>query len=319
MRTVGVERGDLQTRRPSVSVVIPTQDRADFFAEALQSVLDQTHPTGEIIVVDNGSTAEHLRCKRRVADRSEIVQFHELGANRGASFARNYGLERAVGDYILFLDDDDTLHPNMLASSLSLFSAETDLVICASEFFYTSADSTRRHKVVFLLNEGNRRNGWLNSCLEATTSSEARQLERAPLSTLLMTCPPINACLVRRRSIGDTRFPEDLDLGEEWYFWLRLASEGCQYRCNPECGACIRIHDGNRARRDRRHSRDILTFHHKVRQSGMLKTRRDLFLNQAHLLLNQVRYGRPPALGALGRILMHPGMLLKYGLVGLAR
>ena len=90
-----------QTREPTISVVIPTCDRPRLLADAIASVLVQTLRPIEIIVVDNGVKPA------RLADLPAAVTLHRIAARAGPSRARNVGAQKARGDYIAFLDDDD--------------------------------------------------------------------------------------------------------------------------------------------------------------------------------------------------------------------
>ncbi len=93
----------------TVSVVIPTCDRPDRLARALASVAAQTRRADEIIVVDNGRKA----IATDALPAGVIVE--RLAPRIGASRARNAGLERAQGDYVAFLDDDDLWEADYLA------------------------------------------------------------------------------------------------------------------------------------------------------------------------------------------------------------
>ena len=85
----------------SISVIIPTRGRHHFLKQAIASVLSQSQPPAEILVVDDGAGAReavgHMHPSVRVLDNSE----------RGPVPARNLGVEQAAGDLICFLDDDD--------------------------------------------------------------------------------------------------------------------------------------------------------------------------------------------------------------------
>ena len=91
----------------SVSVVIPTRNRRHLLEEALQSVLRQTVAVHECIIVNDGSADETREFLDRVDGPGIVVV--SLGKSLGRCAARNLGLQRASGDLVLFLDDDDVL------------------------------------------------------------------------------------------------------------------------------------------------------------------------------------------------------------------
>lgn len=102
---------------PFISVIIPTFNRPQQTVAAVESVLAQTFAPGEIIVVDDGSTddtGDVIQCLagRVKAQGTSIYYFHQ--DNQGPSVARNLGIERARGEYIAFLDSDDTWLPDKL-------------------------------------------------------------------------------------------------------------------------------------------------------------------------------------------------------------
>ncbi len=99
--------------RPLVSVVLPTKDRAAVVAEAIRSVVDQTYPQWELIVVDDGSRDETPQVLEQLGEDSRIrVVTHET--NRGVAAARNSGLAVATGEYVAYLDSDNTWEPDFL-------------------------------------------------------------------------------------------------------------------------------------------------------------------------------------------------------------
>jgi glycosyltransferase involved in cell wall biosynthesis len=111
---------------PLVSVIIPCYQQGRFLADAIESVLTQTHPNHEIIVVDDGSTDETGEVARRFPQAHYIRK-----ANGGAGSARNAGLKVSRGDYLVFLDADDWLVPRALDIGLSAFAARPE---CALTF-----------------------------------------------------------------------------------------------------------------------------------------------------------------------------------------
>src|SRR3712207_4601210 len=101
------------TEKPLVSIVIPCYNQAHFLGEAIESVLAQTYPHFEVVVVDDGST-----------DNTEAVAARYPGVrcirqeNQGLAAARNTGIRRSNGSYLVFLDADDRLLPNALEVGL---------------------------------------------------------------------------------------------------------------------------------------------------------------------------------------------------------
>jgi len=96
---------------PSVSVIIPTFNRAGIVTQAIDSVLAQSPPPHELIVVDDGSTDETLRVLKKYGESINVVSQE----NGGASSARNRGCAVASGNWLAFLDSDDLWYPDRMA------------------------------------------------------------------------------------------------------------------------------------------------------------------------------------------------------------
>jgi glycosyltransferase involved in cell wall biosynthesis len=103
--------------RPLVSVVIPTFNRTEQTIAAIVSVLAQTYSDFDIIVVDDGSTDDSRQAMQRfISQKTDGCQqiLFVSQPNQGASVARNTGIAKAKGEYIAFLDSDDSWHPEKL-------------------------------------------------------------------------------------------------------------------------------------------------------------------------------------------------------------
>ncbi len=112
-----------------ISVIIPSFNQGRYVVETVESVLAQTHLQREIIVVDDGSTDD---TRTRLAPYDDRIQYC-YQANKGLSGARNAGFALSTGDYVLFLDSDDLLHPDALAQLSGILdqSPKEGLVYCA--------------------------------------------------------------------------------------------------------------------------------------------------------------------------------------------
>src|SRR5262245_13627781 len=94
-----------------ISVVIPTYNASRWLAASLNSILTQSEPPGEVVVVDDGSTDDSRDVLAAYRDRVEVVS----GEHGGLAAARNLGLRVARGDWIAFQDADDIALPDRLA------------------------------------------------------------------------------------------------------------------------------------------------------------------------------------------------------------
>ena len=124
---------------PLVSVVIPTYGRATALRAAIESVLLQNYPEIEIVVVDdNGiNTAFQQETEKAVSDLIDqhAIKYVVREANGGGSAARNLGIERAAGDLIGFLDDDDLFYRTKISHQVKhLNTHNLDVSVCDMEF-----------------------------------------------------------------------------------------------------------------------------------------------------------------------------------------
>lgn len=122
---------------PLISVVIPTYNRGYCIARAIESVLKQTMQDYEVIVVDDGSTDDTAEKLQAFADRIAVVQ----GPHLGVSEARNTGIRRASGEYLAFLDSDDTWFPHKLERVMQVFAGEPSIGMVTSNLQLVNPDT----------------------------------------------------------------------------------------------------------------------------------------------------------------------------------
>lgn len=184
------------TRVAGVSVVIPTFDRARVLPRALESVMAQSRPPTEVVVVDDGSTDGTAEL---VADRFPTTRLIRQ-ANRGVSAARNRGIEAAAGEWIALLDSDDEWRPEKLEKQLDALQAQPELRIC-----HTGEIWIRRGRRVNPRQIHAKHGGWIfRQCL--------------PL------CAMSPSSIVIHRSVFEEvgLFDEQLPACEDYDLWLRI-------------------------------------------------------------------------------------------------
>ena len=128
---------------PTVSVIIPTYNRAQVLGATIESVLAQTYQDLEVIVVDDGSTDDtHAVVERYVARSGAHVRYIRQ-ANQGVSAARNTGCRAARGRYLALLDSDDLWKPQKLARQLPLLERDPRIGLVSSMAEIVDATNTR--------------------------------------------------------------------------------------------------------------------------------------------------------------------------------
>ncbi len=179
-----------------ISVVIPSFNRRHTLARALDSVLAQTSPVDEIIVVDDGSSDGSERLI--AADYPAVKLIRQ--PNQGVSAARNRGIEAAAGDWIALLDSDDSWHGDKIERIRLAHAQNPDQVL-----FHSDEIWIRHGKRVNPMRKHRKYGGWIfRHCLPlCAISPSAAVIEKATLLSLGAFDPALPAC-------------EDYDL------WLRL-------------------------------------------------------------------------------------------------
>lgn len=127
--------------KPAVSVIVPVYKVEKYLDKCVQSILGQTFGDFELILVDDGSPDScGAICDAWKEKDSRVRVIHK--ANGGLSAARNTGIEQAQGDYLLFVDSDDWIAEDMLATLHSLIrDADADMACC--NFFSVNEDGTQ--------------------------------------------------------------------------------------------------------------------------------------------------------------------------------
>lgn len=193
----------MRLAKPFFSIIIPTYNRADLIGKTLESVRQQDFMGFEVLIVDDGSRDNTAEVVRPFLDDARFQYLPKDNAERGA--ARNYGFDRAQGEYAIFLDSDDLFHPNHLATLYAAIEASPN----RPNFIATKYDFDR---------DGQRR------------PSDLAPLPAGPLGfdTFLQgNALACNVC-VRRANPSLRRFEEDRRYAaiEDWMFMLENTQYG---------------------------------------------------------------------------------------------
>ncbi|OXN01201.1 glycosyltransferase [Bifidobacterium vansinderenii] len=195
---------------PKVSIIVPVYNVSDYLNPCVSSIVGQTYDNLQIILVDDGSTdGSAAICDEWAAKDSRVEVVHQ--SNAGVSAARNAGLEKAAGEYVLFVDGDDTLDANAVSTVVSCARTGDYQIV----FFSNTVDQSEHGEL-----KSQRRN---HMTPFGVTSNEEFRRKYAELSRNEYVCPPWNklfsADLIRQ--VGAT-FPEDVRYGEDLVFDMPL-------------------------------------------------------------------------------------------------
>jgi glycosyltransferase involved in cell wall biosynthesis len=233
---------------PRVSVIVPCFNYAHTLGETLESVLTQTMPEWECIVVDDGSTDDTRDTVAAFAARDARIRYIRQ-ENRGPAAARNRGIEAATGTYLQFLDADDLLAPDKLAVHASHLDDHPAIavVIGPATFFRTTDPATELYSL----------HGHLSRPMAPRISGTAGALQLLEHFNTMVTPAP----LVRRSVVMQQGgFNEAMHGSEDWDLWLHcaLAGAGFAYLDHPHALARIRTHGASASRSTERMTRGLI-------------------------------------------------------------
>ncbi|MBB2200956.1 glycosyltransferase family 2 protein [Gluconacetobacter tumulisoli] len=127
----------------AITVILPVFNAASFVERAIASVLAQSLPAAEILVVDDCSTDATREVVSALAERHPTIRLLRMAANGGPSAARNMGIAQATGDWIAILDADDAYDPDRLAALAGLVARDPAADIVADDLLYYDAAAAR--------------------------------------------------------------------------------------------------------------------------------------------------------------------------------
>ena len=189
-----------------VSVIMPTYNMGSFIGEAIQSVLLQSYPNWELIIIDDGSTDDTEKVIKSFEDK-RIQYYYQL--NKGVSAARNFGLAIMKGVFFCFLDADDKLPPKSLQ--------------CRTEIFEENSN------VEFVDGVVERRNESLKKLISLYTPKLKNKNPLKDLASLNGHCFFGPSWMIKKALNVEYKFKEGLSHAEDLLFYMEIARNGGKY------------------------------------------------------------------------------------------
>lgn len=192
-----------------ISIIIPVYDGEKYLKKSIESILYQTYPEWELILVDNGSGDNSFRICQEYAGRDQRIEVIHLQNNRGVSGARNSGMEQAAGEYVTFLDADDWVAPDYLEQLINAAqSTQADMLVCGFQSVY---DKQRYEEGGELLPKGKQ-----NRNFEVKIYSRKEYISQC----LLDGCTHCWGVLYKASLVEGIRFPAKITIGEDVLFLI---------------------------------------------------------------------------------------------------
>lgn len=216
--------GQMKHSSKSVSVIMPTYNRASFLPQAVESVNSQTqHSVLEIVIVDDGSTDETDEIVKNLAG---PIRYFKLKHTGSPAKARNYGIKKARGDLIAFLDSDDAWRPDKLERQISVFENPDVMLSFGQAAIIDGAGK--------------------NSGKKVTAPAKLKNGEKF-LKLLNENVIPALTVMLRKSALDKVGlFNEKLKFYEDYELWLRLSAAYPKgLKAVDGILADYRVHSGN--------------------------------------------------------------------------
>lgn len=204
---------------PLISVIIPCYNQGWAISEAIESVKNCKYSNLEIIVVNDGSTDIETQIKINSFP-SDIKVLHQ--SNLGVGAARNHGISKAKGEFIISLDADNKLHPNMINSGLKILTANPEVGMVYGNAIYF----------------GEKTGDWKNKPVDYKEFLISNHIDNCAIYRKEMW---LSVGGYDESIIGSTL--------EDWSFWILSLNQGWQFRYVPEIHFYYRSYHNSKSKR----------------------------------------------------------------------
>jgi glycosyltransferase involved in cell wall biosynthesis len=226
---------------PRFSVIIPNFNHAATLSQAIDSVLAQSYPAHEIIVIDDGSTDDSRLLLERYAGRIRAI----YQDNAGVSAARNRAVESAEGDWLAFLDADDVFLPDRLKQHADWIREEPDLDFLLAEQESRTPDGRLLNRFLAESSAGR---------LLIAENPDQQRMRMTPRHFEALVADGFGEIrtlsLPRAKFLEVGGFPEDCQIGEDLHFFIRLYAASSKAGAVRQVLATYLIHEGSTLRRN---------------------------------------------------------------------
>jgi glycosyltransferase involved in cell wall biosynthesis len=222
------------SKQPLISVIIPAYNYGKFLSQCFDSVLNQTYQNWECLLIDNGSTDDTKQITENYSQKDKRIHYYSQSNNSGPTIARNYGLKKAKGEIIQFLDADDLIEDQKFEKQVALLNAHPDYdIVYSGVKYFKSADPSKLYNDIGL---GESKPWMLN--LSGTGEKMISALLKGNI--MVINSPLVRSSLFEKYGNMD----EQLFYNEDWELWARFAINNATFCFDerPSTQALVRVH-----------------------------------------------------------------------------
>lgn len=208
-----------ELKQAFISVITPAYNAERFIGETIESVLNQTYPHWEMVIVDDCSTDRTVDIIKKYQQKDKRIKLIQLKKNSGAAVARNTAMAHATGRYIAFLDSDDLWTEDKLEKQLA-FMQENDIAFSFTRYARMKEDGT-------------------------VTNAVADAPHHVGYNDLMKHC--VIGCLtvmLDREKIGDLKMM-NIRTRQDYVYWLTITKKGHLAYGMPDTLAKYRLVQGS--------------------------------------------------------------------------
>lgn len=213
---------------PLVTIIMATYNRANFIVETLQSIRYQTFMDWECLIIDDGGTDNTNEVILPILEQDNRFQFLKRSESfkKGLPGCRNYGLDLAKGEYIIFFDDDDIAHPQ-------------NLELCVLEL--------KKNDILFCRYDRNTFIGNFSYNFDYSKEYTSFYIDINDIEKIIKYEIHIKSCDVmwKKECFVENRFAENILYCEDWELYSRIVSEGFRGVSINKCLFFYRKHDNS--------------------------------------------------------------------------
>ncbi len=194
---------------PKVTIIMATYNRGHFIVESLLSIQNQVYTDWECLIIDDGGTDETDKIITPILENDVRFQYLKRpdNYNKGLSGCRNYGLDTAKGEFIIFFDDDDIAHPQ-------------NLELCVLELQDVGISFCRYIRDVFFES--------FDYVFDYSKTYTSFYIDKKDVERMLKNELQFNSCAImwKRECFEKNRFAENVLYSEDWELYSRIVSSG---------------------------------------------------------------------------------------------